>query len=71
MIRRLLIPRSALVSPAHRLYPSTDGNVFAMAIVDDADYDPSPLTDEEFAAALPAGTSAMHPEMSTGEQASS
>jgi hypothetical protein len=42
LIKRLFIPRSALVSPAHRLYPSVDGNIFATAIVDDADYDTTP-----------------------------
>jgi hypothetical protein len=71
LIKRLFIPRSALLSPAHRLYPSVDGNILATAIVDDADYDTTPLTDEEFAAALPAGTAAMHPEWTADERASS
>lgn len=38
LTRGLFIPRSALLSPAHRLYPSADGNSLTMVIVDDADY---------------------------------
>jgi hypothetical protein len=35
--------------------------------VDDSDYDPTPLTDERFAAAFPAGIAAMHPEFNTDD----
>lgn len=67
LVKRLFIPRSALLSPAHRLYPSVDGNAFTTTIIDDADYDAAPLTDEEFAAALPTGMATMHPEWGANE----
>lgn len=66
LIARILIPRSVLLSPAHRLYPDPN-NLGTWTVVDDGDYDPTPLTDEEFAAALPAGIAAMHPEFNTSD----
>ena len=61
VVRRVILPHCALVSPAHRLYPAEpDGRRFT--VFDDADYDPTPLSDTEFAAALEAGVASMHPE---------
>jgi hypothetical protein len=60
VVRRVILPHCALVSPAHRLYPAEpDGRRFI--VFDDADYDPTPLSDTEFAAALEAGVASMHP----------
>jgi hypothetical protein len=68
LIARIVIPRSVLLSPAHRMYPDSS-NVNTWTVVDDRDYDPTPLTDEEFAAALPASIAAMHPEFTTNDNA--
>jgi hypothetical protein len=62
-VRRILLPRSALLSPAHRFYPGSSTDGLEWTVVDDADYDPTPLTDDEFVAAIPGGTEAMHPEL--------
>jgi hypothetical protein len=62
LIKRIFLPRSVLVSPAHRLYPKETSEGIEFLVVDDADYDPTPLTDADYAAALPAGTASMHPE---------
>lgn len=63
IVRRVFLPRSALLSPAHRMYPSGTPQGSEWMIVDHADYDPTPLTDEEFATALPGGVVSMHPEL--------
>lgn len=68
MVKRILLPRSALLSPAHRFYPRQTADGAEWEIVDDAEYDPEPLRDEQFAAALPAGVMAMHPELSAGAE---
>lgn len=61
VVRRVILPHCALVSPAHRLYPAEpDGRRFI--VFDDSDYDPTPLNDTEFAAALEAGVASMHTE---------
>ena len=60
IVRALYLPTCALVSPAHRLEPS-GGPDGLFVVVDQADYDPSPLTDVQFADALPAGSAAMNP----------
>jgi len=61
LVKRVFLPNSALVSPAHRMYPSRTPSGFELDIIDDADYDATPLTDDEFAAAVPAGVASMHP----------
>lgn len=63
LIKRIFIPRSALLSPAHRFYPAVEGAHITMNVIDDVEYDPRPLTDDEFAAALPAGAALMKPEV--------
>jgi hypothetical protein len=62
LIKRIFLPRSALLSPAHRFNIRPDGGEVVWEAFDDADYDPTPLTDAEFAAALPAGVASVHPE---------
>ncbi|MDX6542351.1 MAG: hypothetical protein QOI71_3961 [Gaiellales bacterium] len=59
IVRRVFLPNSALLSPAHIMSPSEPTEPSEWTIVDDADYDPTPLTDEEFARALPSGHAAM------------
>ncbi len=59
IVRRVFVPRSALVSPAHRLVAAESSEATEWTILDDADYDATPLTDEGFAAALPSGIAAM------------
>lgn len=44
VVRRVILPHCALVSPAHRLYPvEPDGHRFS--VFDDVDYAPAPLSD--------------------------
>jgi hypothetical protein len=62
LIKRVFLPRAVLVSPAHRLDFRPEGDRIVMDVYDDADYDPRPLSDAEFAAALTAGIASMHPE---------
>lgn len=53
LIRRIFLPRSALVSPHHGMHPepSPTGGVI-VRVLDDVDYSPAPLTDSEFTSAL-------------------
>jgi len=67
LIKRVFLPRSALLSPAHRFYIRQTANGDERDIIDDANYDPTPLTDEEFAAALPAGVASMHADLVSRE----
>lgn len=53
LVKRVSLPRSALVSPHHGLRPGqTPAGELSFEVIDEADYDPSPLSDSEFAAAL-------------------
>jgi len=61
LVKRVFLPRSALLSPAHLMLPHQKAEGIVWEIVDDADYDPTPLSDEEFAAAFPAGIASMNP----------
>ena len=45
------------------MYPNRTAGGLGWLITDDADYLATPLTDAEFAAALPAGVASMHPEL--------
>lgn len=63
LVKRVFLPHSALLSPAHRMYPNMTPSGYEWIIVDNADYDPTPLTDEQFAAALPAGIASMHEDL--------
>ena len=61
IVKRVFLPRSALLSPAHRMLPSETPVSIEWTIIDDPDYAPATLTDDEFAAALPAGIASMQP----------
>jgi hypothetical protein len=50
LIRRVFLPRSVLVSPVHRL--EWDESADRWSAFDDLDFEPSELTDDQFAAAL-------------------
>lgn len=63
LVKRVFLPHSALLSPAHRMYPNTTPSGYEWIIVDNSDYDPTPLTNEQFAAALPAGIASMHEDL--------
>lgn len=53
LVKRIFLPRSALVSPRHRMQPSyTPAGEVGWQVLDDLDYDPAPLDDEGFVAAL-------------------
>lgn len=53
LIKRVFLPRSALVSPRHRMQPGhTPEGELVWQVLNDLDYDPTPLDDEEFVAAL-------------------
>jgi hypothetical protein len=43
LVKRVFLPRSALLSPAHRMFPQQTAEGIVWEIVDDADYDPTPL----------------------------
>lgn len=64
LVKRVFLPNCALLSPAHRMIASDiqRGGV-TWSIYDDADYDPTPLSDEQFATAIPAGIAAMHADL--------
>jgi hypothetical protein len=53
LVKRVLLPRCALLSPTSRIEPRLlpNGN-HEWLIFDDVDYDSRPLTDREFAAAI-------------------
>lgn len=63
LVKRVYLPNSALLSPAHRMFPKTTESGVEWTVFDDADYDPTPLSDEEFAAAIPAGVASMHTDL--------
>jgi len=63
LIKRVFLPRSALLSPAHRMHPQASPTGAEWVIVDDADYPAAALTDTDFAAALPAGIASMHADL--------
>lgn len=52
LLRRVFLPRSTLVSPRFEMVPGRTLGEALWTVLDDADYDPTPLTDEEFDAAL-------------------
>jgi hypothetical protein len=53
LIRRICLPRSALVSLHHGMHPEpSPTGALMIRVLDDVDYNPAPLTDAEFASAL-------------------
>lgn len=53
LVKRAFLPRSALVSPRHRMQPGyTPTGEVVWQVLDDLDYDRAPLDDEGFVAAL-------------------
>jgi hypothetical protein len=62
IVKRIFLPRSALLSPAHRMFVRQTAEGIAWEIYDDAEYDPTDLSDAGFAEAIPAGVASMHPE---------
>lgn len=56
LVKRIFLPRSALVSPRHRMQPGyTPAGEVVWQVLGDLDYDRTPLNDEEFVAALSYG----------------